>query len=254
VSVPLCFALAILTYALKYNRAFRRLREQERLEHPECYEGELSTTMNTFRDYRSRARFLGLPLIHVRSGVKPGGKAEAAVGWIAIGDRAIGVLFAAGGVAIGGISMGGVSVGLIALGGASAGLLALGGFAVGLLALGGAAVGFLAAGGIATAWKGASGGLAIAHEFAIGGQTLAQHANDAAARVFFSHYSWMDISRNTNRTVFTFLCWLPVLLSCSIGGSGAGRLENPRVFDNFQNPARSDTKRSETGTNFPAVI
>ena len=212
ICIPLWFGITILIYALKYNRDFRRLREQERLQHPECFADEPSVTMNTFRHYRSRWSFLGLPLVSVRGGARPGEKVKAAVGWIALGDRAVGVLFAAGGVAIGGISMGGVSVGLIAMGGASVGGVALGGIAVGGVALGGAAMGFLAVGGIATAWKAAVGGLAVASEFAIGGQPVAQQANDAAARLFFSKYSWIDLSRHTNRTVFTILCWLPMLL------------------------------------------
>ncbi len=89
-----------------------------------------------------------------------------AKGWIAIGDRAYGILFAAGGVAVGCISMGGAAIGVIAIGGAAVGLLAFGGFALGDLAIGGGAIGILAAGGVATAWIGAEGGLAVARQFA----------------------------------------------------------------------------------------
>lgn len=168
--------------------------------------------MAEFRDYRSRITLLGLPLVHIRTGAKDGGKSLPAVGWIALGDRAYGILFAAGGVAIGGISMGGAAVGLIAMGGVSAGILALGGVALGGLALGGGAIGIVAAGGVATAWLGAEGGLAIAREFALGGAALARHANDADARAFFAQYPWMDLTRATNRNWFVTLCWLPMLL------------------------------------------
>jgi hypothetical protein len=168
--------------------------------------------MGAFKEYRSRWTLLGLPLVHIRTGARLGEKMGTAKGWIAVGDRAYGILFAAGGVAVGGISFGGVAVGLIAVGGACAGLLAIGGFALGGLALGGGAVGFVAAGGVATAGLGAQGGLAAAREFALVGQALAQHANDAVAREYFAQYRWMDMSKAGTRTWFTILCWLLMLL------------------------------------------
>ena len=111
--------------------------------------------------YRSNAGFLGLPLLHVSIGASSGGarRPVAAVGWIAIGDMAVGVIFACGGLAIGGISIGGLSMGA----------LAIGGLALGLGSLGGVALGFVALGGVALAWHAAIGGLAIANDFALGG-------------------------------------------------------------------------------------
>jgi len=124
--------------------------------------------------YQSRARLLGLPLVHVATGTLEGGRYRRGVarGWIALGDVAFGLLFSAGGVAIGGISVGGAAVGLISLGGASLGALALGGLAVGVVAVGGGAF----------ALWGAIGGLALAGEYALGGLAIAPHANDDAAR------------------------------------------------------------------------
>jgi hypothetical protein len=133
------------------------------------------------------------------------------VGWIAVGDRAYGVVLAAGGIAVGGISLGGASVGLISVGGASLGLFALGGFALGGIALGGAAIGVLATGGMAIGLIGAAGGMAVARDFALGGLALARQANDAGAREFFSHYGWMDLTRARNHWWMN-LCWLPMLL------------------------------------------
>jgi predicted Zn-dependent peptidase len=150
--------------------------------------------------------------VHLRTGARPGEKMGTAKGWIAIGDRAYGILFAAGAVAVGGISMGGVAVGLIAIGGASVGLLAVGGFALGGLAMGGGAIGIVAAGGVATGLIGAEGGLAVAREFALGGKALAQHANDPAAREYFGQFPWMDLTKAGNRSWFLTLCWLPMLL------------------------------------------
>jgi len=72
--------------------------------------------------------------------------------------------------------------------------------------------GVVAVGGMAMAWIGAEGGLAAAREFAVGGQTLAPHANDAVARQFFAHHRWMDLTRAGTRTWFTALCWLPLVL------------------------------------------
>ena len=210
--IPLVFVGFILVVAFRCNRDFRRIHEEERQRHPELFPDELSVTVNPFREYRSRWTFLGLPLVHLRTGASPGEKVGAAVGWIAVGERAYGILFAAGGVAVGGISVGGAAIGLVAIGGACLGLLAIGGFALGGLALGGGAVGVVAGGGVATAWLGAEGGLAVAREFAIGGQALARHANDAVAREFFAQYPWMDLSQARDRNGWVKLCWLLILL------------------------------------------
>jgi hypothetical protein len=129
-------------------------------------------------DYQSRARLLGLPLVHIATGqqVDGGYRRGTAKGWIAVGDVALGVLFGAGGI----------STGLICLGGIAAGGLALGGFAMGLAAVGGLACGLLAVGGAALGGSGALGGLAIAGEFARGGVALAFHANDLSADDYFN--------------------------------------------------------------------
>lgn len=130
-------------------------------------------------EYRSRAELLGLPLFHfcLATPTGDGLRRKHAVGWIAIGDTALGVLFALGGGAVGGIAIGGASVGVISLGG-----LAIGG-----LAFGGCALGYWALGGAAIALQAALGGLAVAKEFALGGAAHALHANDEAAKAFFSH-------------------------------------------------------------------
>lgn len=134
----------------------------------------------------SKARFLGLPLIHVAVGRMENGvyRRGVARGWIAIGDVALGVI-AIGGVGIGLVTLGGFGLGLLALGGASVGAVAVGGATVGLFAFGGLAVGYESLGGLAVAWHAAAGGLAIAREYASGGSAYARHANDAAAQAFF---------------------------------------------------------------------
>ena len=118
-------------------------------------------------EYRSRAEFLGLPLVDVAVGAPVAGQYRrgVATGWVAVGDIACGVLLAVGGIAIGGVSLGGVSVGALALGGLALGVAGLGGLALGVVAMGGAAV----------AWYLAIGGLAVARFYAIGGAAVAEH-------------------------------------------------------------------------------
>jgi hypothetical protein len=135
-------------------------------------------------------------LLHVRFNCVEAGKTLPAKGWIAVGDRAYGILFAFGAIAVGGISCGPLAVGLVALGGFGIGLFAFGGLAVGFAAMGGAAVGYVAFGGGAIGWLGASGGAVLARHFALGGGAIAQHANDRAAQAFmhgsyFFRHEWI---------------------------------------------------------------
>ena len=77
-------------------------------------------------EYKSRWTLLGLPLLHVNIGLSPEARAPTARGWIAIGAKAYGILFACGGIAVGMISVGGFSVGLLAWGGFALGAVAWG--------------------------------------------------------------------------------------------------------------------------------
>ena len=91
-------------------------------------------------EYKSKASFFGLPLVHVHLS-RGRGLPAVAKGIIAIGDMAVGVV-ALGGISAGLVALGGLSLGvLLALGGLSAGLFALGGVALGAYVLGGVAVG-----------------------------------------------------------------------------------------------------------------
>ncbi|MCW1912045.1 protein kinase [Luteolibacter sp. GHJ8] len=120
-------------------------------------------------DYRSSRRFLGLPLLHVASGVDPvTKKRRVAKGWVAIGDTAVGGI-ALGGMACGGIAVGGVSAGLLGFGGVALGLLALGGVALGVLAaVGGLAIGGVAVGGMAMGYYAHGGGVRGVHLYGPG--------------------------------------------------------------------------------------
>lgn len=138
------------------------------------------------RVYESKARLLGIPLVSIQFSGQLTAKNvfRPAFGWIAFGDVAYGILFAFGGITVGGIAIGGGSIGLISLGGMAVGVVSMGGTGVGVWALGGAAFGWLAFGGLAVGWKAAVGGVAVAREFAVGGVTLARHADDEVAKAF----------------------------------------------------------------------
>ena len=107
--------------------------------------------------YRSRAEFLGLPLVHINGGFGAARKRRVAKGWIAVGDVAIGAV-AVGGLSCGLVSLGGLSAGLVSFGGLALGVvLALGGCALGSFAVGGLAVGYAAVGGGAIGWYALAG-------------------------------------------------------------------------------------------------
>src|SRR5581483_2731394 len=118
-------------------------------------------------EYRSKASFLGLPLVHVATGGHSASRYRRGVAsaWFAIGDIAMGVVFACGGIAIGDMSVGGVVIGILPFGGIALGLLAIGGLAFGIMALGGAAfASYAAVGGLALARNDAMGGCCIGTE------------------------------------------------------------------------------------------
>ncbi len=143
-------------------------------------------------EYRSACTLLGLPLVHVISGRRPAGtRPRTARGWIAMGERAQGVLFASGGMALGGVAIGGLSLGLFSWGGLAAGLVfGFGGLAAGLYAFAGGALGWIALGGVAIG-QGAIGGLAIG-QYAIGGAAIGEYVVDGASREDPEAVEWLD--------------------------------------------------------------
>jgi len=111
-------------------------------------------------EYRSKARLLGLPLLHVAIGVNPAtGRKRRAKGIIALGNAPLGV-----------IAFGDVAVGVIACGIFGYGLVSISVVAIGVMAVGSVAVGLLSA----------IGGAAIA-PIAVGGAAFGYHANGALA-------------------------------------------------------------------------
>jgi hypothetical protein len=156
--------------------------------------------------YKSSVHLLGMPLVHVAIGPTEGasGVRGIAKGWIAIGDIAFGVVFALGGLAVGGLSMGGLSVGVLALAGLSIGIWSVGGLALGLFALGGGAIAIWAA----------NGGLAVASEYSLGGLAIGLHANTDAARAYFES-SWFfsigSLLARHSRWLLVFAVIVPII-------------------------------------------
>ena len=190
VTTTAAFIIWIFMGAARMNRQLRQLRAETP---PGTDENNTAMRRNVkaiCRRWRGRVwqsswKLFGLPLIDIHvSDPQPAAvqtnplippTPRCALGWIAIGDEARGVLLALGNKAYGGIAFGGIAVGVIACGGIAVGGLALGGMAFGIIAYGGGAVGGLALGGVGLGYQ-AAGGLAVAWDVAVGGLALAQHA------------------------------------------------------------------------------
>jgi len=165
-------------------------------------------------EYRSKITLLGLPLVHLRFGRKRGESVRPVKAWFAVGDCAIGVIFAFGALAIAPISLGAFSVGLLSVGGMAAGAACWGGIGFGVWAIGGCALGWTAYGGCAVAWEAAQGVLVAARHFALGTVAVAQHANDAAARAAMNQNPFFQFTRQVMRyAALLNLTWfVPMLL------------------------------------------
>jgi hypothetical protein len=215
-ALMLAWAIFAFAFTWRYLRATMRLREEEQQRHPELFRAK--PPLEPWK-YRSHATLFGLPLVHWRSCKvrKPGEKIQPAIGWIACGERAYGILYASGGIAVGAISTGGLSIGLLSFGGLSIGLLAFGGFAIGAVALGGGAIGVVASGGAALGWHAAMGGMVAAHELACGGAALGNHVNDSVAREFFLRHHWLDFTQAGPRNLFWALCFGPMSVQMMLG-------------------------------------
>lgn len=173
-------------------------------------------------EYKSKCTILGMPLLHVTSGIDPvTGRKRVARGFFAFGDVAVGVL-AVGGYARGLFACGGLAVGVVAFGGLSAGLVCWGGVALALLlAVGGMAIGPLATGGLAIGWQ-AMGGLAVGWH-AHGGKVFAQHGMGMDVHAVQVYKAFGDMPKMLQgmsaasrwTTMLSFL-WLPLMLPLSI--------------------------------------
>jgi hypothetical protein len=167
-------------------------------------------TLNAARpawEYRSKFVLFGLPFIHVRVSGGLTMPVMPVKAWIASGDYAVGLLFASGNLAIAPVSIGASAIGLLSFGGCTVGLLSLGGLSVGLWSFGALAFGWQVFGACAIAWNAANGGIAIAHNFAVGSIAHALQANNHAARYYFQQ----DLLFHHPRRLLLYLAWLNLL-------------------------------------------
>ena len=165
-------------------------------------------------EYRSRFELLGLPFVHVRLGGGVAEQPKAVKAWIAVGDCAVGVLVAFGGLAVAPLSLGGFAIGLLPFGGMAIGLLALGGFSLGMYSFGGVAFGWQAYGGCAVAWTAAMGGIAVARDFALGAVALAAQVNNQAAQQYIQAQLFFQNAQILIRHIawINLLWFVPMLL------------------------------------------
>ncbi len=152
-------------------------------------------------EYRSRLNLFGLPLVHIRIGDRFAVLKKPVTAWIAVGNSAIGGLFAFGGMAIAPLSLVGLSIGVLSVGGLSLGIFALGGIALGVwMFFGGLLVGWQAFGGCITiAWNAAAGDFALAHDFALGHFACAAQANNDLAKQFIEPKLFLRCAQFINR-------------------------------------------------------
>jgi RNA polymerase sigma factor (sigma-70 family) len=166
-------------------RGLGTLRAQERELRPEAFQGPADQVDFAAREFKSRYSFAGVPLAHFRFGMPEQGEAPV-FGWVAGGDRAYGLLFAWGGIAIAPVSVGIVSVGLLSIGTVGLGLFGLGAVGIGIIGFGAAAIAWKAYASLsALGWQSAfSNGFAIARDGAIGPLAMADQVNnDRAAEI-----------------------------------------------------------------------
>jgi len=196
-----CYGAAQGAFCLWVARRQSRIRSEDLREPSHLFHGRPAY------EYRSRLSLLGFPLLHIQGRRDEQGRALPAKGWIAIGEVAHGILFAAGARATGLVSVGAMAIGLFAWGGCGIGVLAFGGMSLGIAATGGGAIGYVAYGGAAVGWQGAAGGAVVAHNFAQGWPALAAHANDRAAQNFMRTNEFFRHAGRFTETMI-MLSWL----------------------------------------------
>jgi len=151
-------------------------------------------------EYCSNVRFLGLPLVHIRIGDRFDHLRGPVKAWIAMGNFALGGLFAFGGVAAAPICIGGTIFGVFSLGGIATGVFPLGGISVGVYTFGALCIGWQAYGACAFGWLAAAGNFAVSHGYALGDVARGAQTNTDAARDFINsgtYFKWiMAINRH----------------------------------------------------------
>jgi len=158
-------------------------------------------------EYRSRLAPLGLPLVHIRIGDRFAVLRGPVKAWIAVGNVAIGGLFACGGIVAAPFCIGFCALGLVTFGALTLGLIALGALATGVWAFGAVAVGWQAFGEWAVGWNAAAGGVALAHDFALGRIARAAQLDRDIVWTFMESNTFFHYARQ----LVNYSAWLNVL-------------------------------------------
>src|SRR5581483_3598332 len=164
-------------------------------------------------EYRSRATFLGLPLVHIRIGDRFDLLRGPVKAWVAVGNYAVGGLAAFGGIVLAPFGVGFLAIGLLPFSAIAIGLVATGGIAIGPLAFGALAIGWESLGCFAIALKAASGFVAIAGDFADGRIAHAAQANNELATQFIDTNRFFRTRETIGRyMLFLNLLWIAPLV------------------------------------------
>ncbi len=205
------FVVGYVVMTARLLKGMRLLRSAERIRRPDLFASSTDQLDSKKREYKSRFTFLGLPLVHAKFAMPEAGE-KPAVGWIAAGDRAYGLIFAWGGFAVAPISVGIVSFGFLSVGAVGFGLIAMGTVGVGILAIGASAIGYNAFGSIsALGWESAfSPVFSIAKDAAIGAVAYADQVNNELAATL-ANMSTVDQSYTLVLGLMAALVLVPVV-------------------------------------------
>ena len=192
------FVFSYLWLTMYLLQKTRNLRAQERIFNPDAFTHPADSPSAKQREFKSNASLFGVHLFHFRFGT-PEKNDGPVVGWVAGGDRAYGLLFAWGGIAVAPISVGIVAVGGLSIGAVGIGVLGIGTVGIGFVGFGAAALGYKAYASMsAMGWESAfSGGFSIAKDAAIGSYAFAQQVNNEQAAdivqlaLFGQGYLWL---------------------------------------------------------------
>ncbi len=179
----LAFTASYVFLSVIILNGLRTLRAEQRELHPEAFQDEVDQVDSKAREIISRTRIAGVPLFHFRFG-SPEKDDVPVVGWLAGGgDKAYGLLFAWGGIAVAPVSVGIVSFGLFSIGAVGFGLFGVGTVGIGIIGFGAAAIGYKAYASLsALGWSSAfSPGISVAKEAAIGPVAFAEQVNNELA-------------------------------------------------------------------------
>jgi RNA polymerase sigma factor (sigma-70 family) len=178
-------------------------------------------------EFRSRWSLFGLPLVHVRLGDRFDVLRGPVKAWIAIGSsHAVGVIFASGGFSVAPLSFGGIAIGLLPFGAISLGIFPIGAVSLGVWAYGALAVGWQVFCGSGVAWNAATGGIAFAHDFALGGIAHAAQANTEIARQFFQQSWFFRCARFIANHGLWMIFVVPMIWQARIAARARRRREN----------------------------